>query len=130
MANITPTVETIQTVYGHVHRVTWVMANGDVGVGPNGSDLGYGAPASSDRSVQVIVTGTAGTLTFQGTNGSLTSTASPTWATLTDPLGNNLTFTATGFKQLNEVSIGVRPSHTGGDGTTAITVILCSRGTL
>ncbi|MER9936141.1 hypothetical protein [Mesorhizobium sp. M0088] len=77
-----------------------------------------------DRTVQVLGTfGTGGSVTIQGSNDNGT-----TWATLTDPLGNALTFTAAGMKPVGMLPYQIRPSVTAGDGTTAITVWLHARG--
>ena len=101
-----------------VKRVKWLaIANGD-----QGAAVTFGA--WQDRTVQVTGTfGTGGSVTIQGSNDTGT-----TWATLTDPLGNALTFTAAGMKQITELPYQIRPSVTAGDGTTAINVWLCMRG--
>lgn len=69
-------------------------------------------PARADRSVQVFgAVGAAGfngcTVTIQGSNDGTN------WATLTDPQGVAITFTASGFKQITEVSRFIRPSTSG-----------------
>lgn len=101
-----------------VTRVAWLnCANGDTG-NP------VGLSVYQDRSVQVLGTfGAGGSVTIQGSNDGGT-----TWSTLTDPLGNALTFTAAGIKQIVELPYQVRPSVTAGDGTTAIDVWLHARG--
>lgn len=77
-----------------------------------------------DRTVQITGTfGTGGSVTIQGSNDGGT-----TWATLTDPLGNNLTFTAAGMKQITELPALLRPLVTAGDGTTSLNVYLHMRG--
>lgn len=76
-----------------------------------------------DRSVQVLGTFGGGTVTMQGSNDGGT-----TWATLTDPLGNNLAFTAAGMKQITELPDLIRPLLSGGDGTTDLDVYLHMRG--
>lgn len=91
---------------------------------PNG-DQGRAISPSAwyDRSVQVVGTfGAGGSVTIQGTNDGVT------WVTLTDPLGNALTFTAAGLKQIAELSYHIRPVVTAGDGTTAIDVWMHARG--
>lgn len=97
--------------------VKWLaLANGDQGRAVSPS-------AWYDRSVQVVGTlGVGGSVTIQGTNNGTV------WVTLTDPLGNALTFTAAGLKQISELSHQLRPVVTAGDGTTAIDVWLHVRG--
>lgn len=76
-----------------------------------------------DRTVQIGGTfGVGGSVTIQGSNDGTN------WATLTDPLGNALTFTAAGMKQITELPYQIRPSVTAGDGTTVIDVWLHARG--
>lgn len=106
-----PTIETT--------RVKWVnMANGDVG--DTAVELGY----YSDRSVQVTGTfGTGGSVSLKGSNDDGT-----TWATLTDPAGNAITFTSTGLKQILQLPHKIRPEVTAGDGTTSLTVWLFMQG--
>ena len=101
-----------------VKRVKWLlMANGD-----SGASIKFGA--WQDRTVQITGTfGTGGSVTIQGSNEGGT-----TWATLTDPLGNALTFTAAGMKQITELTYEIRPTVTAGDVTTSLNVWLAMRG--
>lgn len=101
-----------------VRRVKWTpLANGD-----SGAAVTMGA--WQDRTVQVLGTfGTGGSVTIQGSNDGGT-----TWVALTDPLGNALTFTSAGMKQITELPYQIRPSVTAGDGTTALAVWLAMRG--
>jgi len=100
---------------GGVHAVTWpALANGDTG---EACDV----VALPDKTVQVVGTfGTGGSITMQGSNDGTN------WATLTDPLGNDITFTATGLKTLLENPLYIRPIVTAGDGTTSLTAILAA----
>ncbi|ESZ31247.1 hypothetical protein [Mesorhizobium sp. L2C067A000] len=102
----------------HAIRYKWLaIPNGNQG---NAVSLN----TFQDRTVQVFGTfGAAGSVTIQGSNDGGT-----TWATLTDPLGNALTFTAAGMKPIGMLSHQTRPSVTAGDGTTAISVWLHARG--
>ncbi len=105
-----PTIETT--------RVRWAsMANGDVG---DGVELGF----YSDRSIQVVGTfGTGGSVSLKGSNDGGT-----TWATLTDPAGSAITFTATGLKQILHLPHKIRPEVTAGDGTTSLNVYVFMQG--
>ena len=67
--------------------------------------------------------GAGGSLTIQGSNDGGTN-----WATLTDPVGNNLTFTTSGLRQVTELPAMLRPIVTAGDGTTALKVYMNKRG--
>ena len=104
--------------------VQWVglAAAGDVGAPFKDVDF-------QDRSVQVAGTFNASTVVFEGSNDP-TAGSNPggaTWTTLSDPLGNALSFTAAGLKQLTECALWVRPRQSVGTGAT-ITVTLLARG--
>lgn len=90
---------------------------------PNGNDgQVVEMPAYADRSVQVGGTfGTGGTVVLEGSNDGAT------YATLKDPFGNDISFTAAGLKQVVEICKYMRPRVTAGDGTTAIDVTLLMR---
>lgn len=91
------------------------MANGDSGDAFALADF-------ADKSVQVAGTfGTGGTVVLQGSNDNTN------WATLTDPQGSNLSFTAAGLKAVGPATLYVRPAVTGGDGTTSLTVTLFAK---
>lgn len=102
----------------HTLRYRWLaVPNGNQG---NAIKLGH----YQDRTVQITGTfGAGGSITIQGSND-----GGSTWATLTDPLGNALTFTAAGMKAITELPYEIRPSVTAGDGSTAINVYLHMRG--
>lgn len=76
-----------------------------------------------DRSVQVFGTFAGATITIEGSNDGGT-----TWNTLTDPLGNALTFTAAGMKQITELPYQIRPSVAGGGVGTSVNIYLHMRG--
>lgn len=78
-------------------------------------------PDHADASMQVIGTFGTATLVFQGSNDGVTP------ATLTDPAGNELSFTAAALKQIVEVCRFVRPLASGADGTTDLDVYLHAR---
>lgn len=98
---------------------------------PNGD---YGEPVkisgAPDKCVQFFGTfGTGGSITFEGSNDPRVETniGSSVWFALTDPQANAITKTAAAGEQVLENPVYVRPRVTAGDGTTAITVILCSK---
>lgn len=99
-----------------LHRVKWAALGGsDVGAKVGMADF-------QDRTVQVFGTFGSGTVVIQGSNDDGT-----TWATLTDPLGNALSFTSAGMKQITELPQFIRPSVSGGT-NSAIDVYLHMRG--
>lgn len=100
----------------HATLVTWSgLLNGDNGVRVNLTDY-------PDRTVQFAGTfGAGGTVNFEGTNDGVN------WITLTDPQGNALSKTTAALESVTETPRYVRPSVTGGDGTTDLTVILFAR---
>ena len=102
----------------HMRRVKWLaLANGDTGEPIRMGNF-------QDRSIQFVGTfGAGGSVTLQGSNND-----GVTWATLSDPLGNALTFTGAGLKQITELTELVRPSVTAGDVTTAIQGWMMMRG--
>jgi hypothetical protein len=91
--------------------------------GLQNTDLGepFACPHYGDKCVQVRGTwGSGGTLQVQGCN-----EATPTnWAVLSDVLGNALTFTADGIKQVMQNTMWIRVAVTGGDGSTNLEVTL------
>jgi len=95
-------------------RISWTaLANTDTG-----QPVEYGF--YSDRSVQVTGTfGSGGSVTIQGSNDGGT-----TWATLLDPAGAALTFTAAGLRQIVTLPALIRPIVTAGDGATSLNVFL------
>lgn len=102
-----------------LHRVKWTPLTTT-----NADGEKVGMADYQDRTIQVLGTfGTGGSVTIQGSNDDGT-----TWATLTDPLGNNLTFTAAGMKQITELPQYIRPNVTAGDGNTSLSVFLHMRG--
>lgn len=102
-------------------RVAWLaMANGDTGT----PLLPEHSADYQDRSIQITGTfGAGGSVTIQGSND-----GGVTWATLTDPLGNPLTFTAAGIQRVTETTEQIRPNVTAGDGTTSLNAYLFMRG--
>lgn len=117
MATVTATLLPSQTLA--LNRVKWVALTTT-----NNDGSAVGLADFQDRTVQVYGTfGAGGSVTIQGSNDD-----GVTWATLTDPLGNNLTFTSAGMKQITELPQYLRPYVTAGDGTTSLSVYLHMRG--
>ena len=108
-----------QWIAPRVHKQTWdTLANGDTGTSLSAAWL-------ADKSVQIKGTfGAGGTCDIEGSNDGGT-----TWKVLTDFQGNNVRFTSAGIEQIAENTELIRPNVTGGDGTTALTVIIVSQGT-
>lgn len=101
---------------GNAKVITWT----GLGNGQSGDAIEENLWA--DRSVQVTGTfGAGGTLKIEGSNDG------SNWAVLTDPQGNDLTFTATKIETVIEITRYIRPNVTGGDGTTSLTVSLFGR---
>ena len=83
-------------------------------------DTGDALPFSqyTDRSVQVVGTFGGATLRVEGSNDGTN------WAVLTDPQGNDLLITSAKIEMITEATLYLRPNVSGGDGTTALAVIL------
>ncbi len=83
-------------------------------------------PGSHIRSVQVLGTFSAGSPSVQieGTNDPTDPPSSPVVATLNEPQGNPLAFTAAAIEEVQERTLFIRPNLTGGDGSTSLTVRL------
>lgn len=101
-----------------LRTITWAgLANADTG---NPVDM----RDHQDRCVQITGTfGSGGSVSIEGSND-----AGVTWVILTDPLGNVLTFTGAGMKQITELPGLIRPHVTAGDGTTSLNIYLSMRG--
>lgn len=117
MATTARVISKIPSAPNRAWAVSWsTMANGD-----SGEPLQN--PGSADRSVQVTGTfGVGGTVVLQGSNDGTN------YRTLTDPQGNALSFTAAAIEAVQEITRYTRPSVTGGDGTTSLTVTLVVTG--
>jgi hypothetical protein len=84
----------------------------------------YEWPWGADKSVQVAGTFGGATIVIQGSNDGTN------YHTLTDPQGNAVSFTVAGIEAITENTRYIRPSLSGGDGTTSLTVtLLCRRPT-
>ena len=102
------------------------------GAGAGASGLGFLA-GYADKTFQVTGTfGASPVMTIQGSNDGIN------WFTLTTPSGNTsgtlgvagpATFVAALIEQITEACVQYRPSFTGGDGTTNLTVVAFCRKT-
>lgn len=106
------------------HIVQWSL----IGAPTTDTCAAFENPREADRSVQMFgAVGAAGfngaTITMQGSNDGTN------WFTLTDPLGNAIALTASGGKQITEISRYIRPSISGATtGTTpGVLVTICAR---
>ncbi len=97
--------------------VKWIL-----GAGESGDN--FVLPGYADRSVQVFGTFGGASVVFEGTNEDGVPTSYPT---LSDPQGNGITMAAAGLKAVLEMTRVVRPRVVGGDGTTALTIILFAK---
>lgn len=97
-------------------KVTWgPMTAGDIA-------LPLGFAQWVDRSVQVEGTFSAANASMHGSN------SGNTYVALSDTLGNTLSITAAGIKQISEQTATIKPVLSGGDGTTALTfTVVCRR---
>ena len=75
-------------------------------------------PDHADRSVHVVGNFDSATVVFQGSNDGAN------FVTLLDPQGTAISFTATGLKQILEITRFVRPLLSGGLGSENIDVFL------
>lgn len=114
MATIASTLQT--DVLSVVTRLNWTgLANGDVGEAVDLREY-------YDRSVQVAGTfGAGGTVVLKGT------IDGTNWVTLTNGIGDSLSFTSGSIQFITELVWKVRPEVTAGDGTTSINVHLFLR---
>jgi hypothetical protein len=106
MAIITPVVTRDPNAAFAKARWTGMAASADVGVPVAFTDY-------DDRTVQVLGDfGAGGQITIEGSLDGGT-----TYATLSDPLGNPLVFSAAGIKYVTEITPLVRPRQNAGAGT-------------
>jgi hypothetical protein len=80
------------------------------------------SPSFSDRSVQITGTFNSGTVLIEGSNDGTN------WVTLNDPLGNALSFTAAGLKQVSELTAYIRARAS--VAVTSVVVTMLCRKTL
>lgn len=92
---------------------------GDLRAGETGDTVEIGS--FSDKSVHIEITGTAGTTVLQGSN------SGTDYQTLTDQNDNNLSFTTNKIEAIAQNTRLLRPSHSGGDGTTSIKITVFAK---
>jgi len=107
---------TSATARGAVNVQSWNILNTDV-TGDAANN-----PGAPDKTVQVSGTFNSGTITMQGSMDSIN------WATLHDPSGVALTFTAAGINTIAENPVYIRPLGSGFAGAANVLVQLCARG--
>lgn len=109
---------------GTVQYITWYpLANGDTG------EPLQKAAHLSDKTMQVFGTfGSGGSVTMQGSNDPrvMTDPSNAVWFTLVDPQANAITKTSAAGEAILENPRYIRPTVTGGDGTTALAVIIAA----
>ncbi len=123
MAVITPTTGNYEATRG-LKTTTWAAILAADTCAP------VEIPHWMDRTVHVFGTFGSATVLIQGSNDPrvLSAPGSADWQTIRDPGGNNLSFNAAGLKAILELPRFIRPSTSGGDGTSSVTVVINSRG--
>lgn len=115
MATVNYSVERITTEKDPAHVVSWVgLATGD-----DGTRLEM--PGSADRTAQVGGTFGGATCVIEGSNDGVN------YLVLTDPQGNNLSFTSAKIETVTEITRYIRPRVTGGSGVNINVHILLRR---
>jgi hypothetical protein len=112
---VSPTLQSLVTTFlgNNAAIYTWS------GLVSNSSGSSISGPGWTDRSIQFTGTfGAGGTCVLQGSNDGVN------WFTLHDPFSNALSFTAAALAAVTEICFFIRPTITGGDGTTNITAVL------
>ncbi len=77
----------------------------------------------TDKSVQVSGVLGGAAVVIEGSNN-----GGSTWATLTDPQGNDLSISTAKIEMVTEATLMVRPRIVGGDGTTNVSVHMLCKG--
>lgn len=116
MANVAP-VTTKVGLRGKAWISTWTALTA-----ANSAGDAVSLPEYADRSVQVIGTFDSATVVLQGSNDGTN------WVTLTDPQGNVISATSAKLEQIEEATLYVRPSTSGGGGSQSVSVILFHTG--
>lgn len=115
MATITPTITDISND-GSVQKVVWANLTNTDTVGAVARMAEW-----ADRSIQVAGTFGGATIVIEGSNDETN------YSTLNNAQGTALSFTAAGLKQIVEVPAVLRPSLSGGTGSTLTVTMICRR---
>lgn len=101
---------------GHANGVliSWVVGAADVGIAFEGADF-------ADRTVQFDGDFDSATVVLQGSNDGVT------WFSLTDPQGNAISATSDKLEVIAEGPRFIRPSSSGGGGSTVVNVRVWAR---
>ena len=106
MATIEYGVSRIQTEKDPCHVISWL------GLATNDDGQRLEMPGSADRTVQVGGTFGGSTCIIEGSNDGVN------YLVLTDPQGNNLSFTSAKIETVTEITRYIRPRITGGSGAS------------
>lgn len=109
---ITPTVSNISKDES-AYLVTWEALTNVETSGTAVQGYGY-----ADRSIQVVGTFNGATVTIQGSNDGTN------WVSMTDVLGNAISMTTAGLKQIVEITRYIRPSVTSAGASTDVDVLM------
>jgi acetylornithine/succinyldiaminopimelate/putrescine aminotransferase len=113
MATIDYTLEEIEG--GRAVVVTWAaLGNAD-----NGQAFDWAS--YSDRSAHIAGTFGGATVVMEGSN------TTSNYVTSTDTLGNAVSVTSLGLKQINEIVRRIRPRTSGGTGTAVTVTMVAAR---
>jgi hypothetical protein len=105
-----------------VRTITWNLAENQTGAWAAVSDY-------SDKTVHIFGTIDGAVVTLQGSNDPLVLTSPDTAdaETLTDPLNNPISGSSKALTQILENPLYIRPIVTGGDGSTAVSIVMAVR---
>lgn len=120
MATVTPTTGYNKKIPS-VMSATWALGSKTTTDTFNPEEI-----SGADRSIQIVGAAGAGgfnscTVQIHGSNDGTN------FVVLTDGLGNNLSFTAAGIKQIYEMTRYIKAVVSSGTGGTTLTAIVCSR---
>lgn len=119
MANITPVVTSVSPENPNAgYKVVWASVAA--------ADVPLATPSNlsvfTDRTIQVDGTFDSVTVVLKGSNDGTNYVA------LTDPQGNSISKTSAAIEQVEEATIFVKPTHSGGGGSQSYTVTMFFTG--
>lgn len=117
MANVNYTATVLNSEFGRSWLVTWTPLTH-----ANLTGTAWDVASLTDRTVQVSGTFDSATVVLEGSNDGTT------YATLKDPFGNAVSFTAAGMAQTVESCRYVRPRHSGGTSVESLTITMTAIG--